>query len=234
LQESFPREEFEAERVLALQALESLEDNPARKMFVQLRRVHFPDNYGRSPLGTREGLQALTPGALRDDHAARFALMALFSRWPAASISMTWCSASKTSSATGAGSYPRRRYRDQSIRRVCIISRRKLHSSTSVSLMRVCPPQANTFTTTAWQFQFSAAAWARGFLPKYAKSVVLFIRCRPRPPACAAAACTLAYAGTTPERSQETLDVLLGELRRMAEGSPKRKSSAPKWECCPS
>ena len=28
---------------------------------------------------------------------------------------------------------------------------------------------------------------------------------------------TLAYAGTTPERSQETLDVLLGELRRVAE-----------------
>ena len=67
-----PEDEWEAQRELALQSLASLEDAPARKMFVQLRRVYFTDSFGRSPIGTLEGLTSLTLDDLRADHAARF------------------------------------------------------------------------------------------------------------------------------------------------------------------
>jgi predicted Zn-dependent peptidase len=67
-----PEEEFEQERELAGQRLARIEDSPAEKLFVELRRTYFPGPYGRTALGTAEGLAALTPAAVRQDHARRY------------------------------------------------------------------------------------------------------------------------------------------------------------------
>ena len=72
LRPRLPEDEWEAQRDLALQSLRSLEDSPASKMFVELRRVYFPNSFGRSPMGTESGLQALSLEDLRMDHAARY------------------------------------------------------------------------------------------------------------------------------------------------------------------
>jgi predicted Zn-dependent peptidase len=72
LRPTLPEEEFGPVVDLARQDLEDLEDSPARKLFTLLRERYFTSPHGRSTLGTREGLDALTPAAVRADHARRF------------------------------------------------------------------------------------------------------------------------------------------------------------------
>jgi len=57
---------FEPARVLALQDLESLEDTPARKCNILLRERFYPHPLGRCVYGKAESLRALTPETVRD------------------------------------------------------------------------------------------------------------------------------------------------------------------------
>ena len=59
-------DEIEPIRSLALQNLQSLEDDPGSKVIYELRRRHFPDPWGRPSPGTPEGVAGLTPDALRE------------------------------------------------------------------------------------------------------------------------------------------------------------------------
>jgi predicted Zn-dependent peptidase len=59
-------EEIEPIRALCLQNLRSLEDDPGTKVIYELRRRHFPDPWGRPAQGTPEGITALTPETVRD------------------------------------------------------------------------------------------------------------------------------------------------------------------------
>ena len=54
------------------QRLARLEDSPAEKLFVALRRTYFPGPYGRTALGTTEGLAALTSDLIQADHQRRY------------------------------------------------------------------------------------------------------------------------------------------------------------------
>ncbi|GIW89051.1 MAG: peptidase M16 [Isosphaeraceae bacterium] len=63
-------DDFESVRALAAQSLRSLEDDPGAKLMVELRRRHFRDPWGRHPLGTPEGVAALTPESVRQFHGA--------------------------------------------------------------------------------------------------------------------------------------------------------------------
>lgn len=58
-------EEVEPIRALTLQGLQSLEDDPGSKVIYELRRRHFPDPWGRPAPGTPEGVEAVTPDDLR-------------------------------------------------------------------------------------------------------------------------------------------------------------------------
>lgn len=50
---------LEPTRDLALQALDSLEDEPQQKVFYELRKLHYPQPFGRSSLGVREHIESL-------------------------------------------------------------------------------------------------------------------------------------------------------------------------------
>ena len=67
-----PDEEFAPCVELARQELESLDDSPAQKMFSALRERFVTTPQGRSSMGTLEGLEHLTPEFVRSDHASRF------------------------------------------------------------------------------------------------------------------------------------------------------------------
>jgi predicted Zn-dependent peptidase len=51
---------------LALQDLQSLEDEPAEKMMVALHNHHYPAPLGRDPRGTKEGIEGTTIQDVRD------------------------------------------------------------------------------------------------------------------------------------------------------------------------
>lgn len=64
-QPRFPVEELESVRALALQDLEALEDEPASKVMNELAGKFYPAPFNRSQLGTAEGIKALSIDSLR-------------------------------------------------------------------------------------------------------------------------------------------------------------------------
>ncbi len=63
--------EFESARTVALQELASLDDEPARRMFIALTRNYFSSPHRRSSYGTEQGLKALTAESVRTDYSNR-------------------------------------------------------------------------------------------------------------------------------------------------------------------
>lgn len=62
-------ESLEPIQALALQSLQSLEDDPASLAMTHLRRRYFGDPWGRNVGGTPEGIEAATPDDIRRAHA---------------------------------------------------------------------------------------------------------------------------------------------------------------------
>ena len=62
-------ESLEPIQALALQSLQSLEDDPASLAMTHLRRRYFGDPWGRLAGGTVEGIEAITPADIRQAHA---------------------------------------------------------------------------------------------------------------------------------------------------------------------
>jgi predicted Zn-dependent peptidase len=57
---------------LAVQAVESLDDDPQQKVMLELRKLHQPDPIGRSLMGQITSLQQITAEEARDFHRRRF------------------------------------------------------------------------------------------------------------------------------------------------------------------
>lgn len=66
----FPEEELEEVRQSALLELASIEDDPAQKCFIELKRSRFKDPFGRSSLGMVQGIESVTHGDCLAFHSA--------------------------------------------------------------------------------------------------------------------------------------------------------------------
>src|SRR5262249_360249 len=60
-----PKETLEPVRALALQDLQSLEDEPRQKVLIELRKRHYPSPLGQDRRGTPEGIESLTIKAIK-------------------------------------------------------------------------------------------------------------------------------------------------------------------------
>ena len=60
-----PEEQLEPSRMMAIQELVAIDDEPAQKLMQQLRRRHYPDPWGRNSQGDMPGLQATTVDDIR-------------------------------------------------------------------------------------------------------------------------------------------------------------------------
>jgi predicted Zn-dependent peptidase len=67
-----PESELDAAKSLSLQDLQSIEDEPQRKVMIELRKRYYPDPLGRDQRGTLEGIMAATIDAVRSQHRALF------------------------------------------------------------------------------------------------------------------------------------------------------------------
>ena len=59
-------EALEPSRALCLQSIDALEDEPQQRAIIELKRLHFPEPYNRSPLGQRDHLETLSLENVRD------------------------------------------------------------------------------------------------------------------------------------------------------------------------
>lgn len=208
----------EAARDLALQSLESLKDDPQERALIGVRMRHHPSPLNRSGLGTVEGLTACsrdelmsmwktlaTPGGAIfaaagavDAAALGISLDRLLKGWAGKSSSITY------------GNSPPRGYEHEV----------DPSSQVQIVLKHDAPPEGH----------------ADSRLEKMVVSVLsggmsgrLFSEVREKRGLCYAVSAgyrperdygaVTAYVGTTPERAQESLDVLVQELRKL--GTPE-------------
>jgi predicted Zn-dependent peptidase len=213
-----PEGEWEAQRELALQSLQSLEDSPARKMFEELRRTYFPGAFGRSPMGTQAGLEAITLDALKADHANRFrpqgAILALAGNFDFNAVvnRVEKLFSSWEGTAVQAGEP----------QHVTSPVYAHLPQDTSQQHIGVAWPGVDSESPFNYDYRIAMSVLSGGMGAR------LFTEVREKRGlvySVSASASTyrgcgynLAYAGTTPERAQETLDVLLHELKRIKGG----------------
>ncbi len=63
-----PHDELEAAQSLAIQNIQGLDDDPQSKIMTELTKRHYPEPLGRDKRGTIEGIEKITAEALRDHY----------------------------------------------------------------------------------------------------------------------------------------------------------------------
>ncbi len=212
-----PADEIEAARALALEDLQSLEDDPRKKVMVELRRRYWPHPLGVDHRGSATTIQSITAQKLRQHYEKMFGpkdvIMSVAGNidWPALRDQVErlfgdW---------TGGGLRPLK-LRNAKGGRV------HLAKKTTQTQIAIAYPSVPFGTDEYYAAQGAVQVLSGGMGAR------LFTEVREKRGLCYSVgasyqtfkdrACILCYAGTTAERAQETLDVTLTELRRLAEG----------------
>lgn len=212
-----PQDELPAAKALALQELAALEDEPRQKVLVEVKKRFFPPPLGRDARGVAEHIETITAADIHafwqrfvqprgailsvagnvDWSALRDAVASLFGDWSAGEPPPLTCAA-----------VPRRRdhlHKDTQQTQIGLaypsvpITHPEYYAAVGVVSVLSGGMSARLFTQVREQRGLCYAVWAsHQMLKDYA--------------------CVFCYAGTTNDRAQETLDVLLAELRRLSEG----------------
>ena len=215
---TFPLSDFENQKQLALQAIRGLDDAPSRKLMVQLRRSWFESAHRHAAIGTLETVEALQIEQLRVDFARRYcpngAILALAGNfeWPRL--------LEKIESLFGDWRGEKRRVEaprivEAPLREHVWSEREQVHIA--LAWRGVAPDDPQNYAYRLANGVLSGGMGARLFSEVREKRGLVY--------SVSASVSshrdigwTTAYAGTTAQRAQETLDVLVAELKKMEQG----------------
>ncbi len=212
-----PVEELEAARQVVLQEWRALEDEPAQKVVVELRRRYYRPPWGRPAQGDLEALRTIT-------HPEIFHFWETFYRPNGCIVGVAgrfdWAQLVDTVGdllgdwAPGAFEEPAQAINTPSIGHLP-------YDSQQTHLAVVYP-------TVPYRHEDYFRAWSAVHVLSGGASARLFTEIRERRGLCYAVyasyhslrdcAGVFCYAGTTADRAQQTLDVLLAELGRLTSG----------------
>lgn len=212
-----PADQLEAGRMVCLQELRGIEDEPAQKLMNSLRLRHYGDPWGRSSSGDFEGLQACSIEEVQKFHAERYcpegSILAVAGKFDwntlveqVEKLFGDWQpSKAQTQIETQLGKAPLQEDYDSSQSHIGI-----------------------AFPSTPYRHPDYFQAWAAVGVLSGGMSSRLFNEVREKRGLCYTVyaslqtqverAAVFCYAGTSAERAQETLDVTYRELVRLAEG----------------
>jgi predicted Zn-dependent peptidase len=209
-------DEIEPIRALAVQSLQSLEDDPGTKVVYELRRRHYPDPWGRPAIGSIQGVESASPDDLRAFHAANYrpngAILAIAG-------AIDWDEL-REAVARLYGDWERRL--DPTIQ-VKPAGPRRDHivKETQQTQIALAYP-----SVTIHHPDYYLARAATAILGGYS-SARLFTEVREKRGLCYTVyasyeahkdrAAVVGYAGTSTDRAQETLDVTLEEIARLSD-----------------
>lgn len=212
-----PAEQLEAGKMVCLQELYGMEDEPSHKLMTELRRQHYPAPWGRSSHGKIETIQSATIDQVQSFHqnyyqpngailavAGAFdwdklcvAVEQLFGDWPAGDD-------------------------DLPAQPETIEPTQYLESETGQCHIGIA------FDSVPYRHEDYFQAWAAVGVLSGGMSSRLFTEVREKRGLCYTVsaslqsqvdrAAVLAYAGTTAERAQETLDVTYEQLAKLNDG----------------
>lgn len=213
---TLPEGDIPSIKSLLLQDIQGLYDNPARRVMVELGKRYYPGAYGRPGQGTEQGIEQCTLADLKSEFAERFT--------PQGAI------------LSIAGKVKGRDVIEMAKRHFGSWQGKK---ATVPAFGQTPPLKAHHIATDAAQLQIALAYPAARFVDEhyYSARVAtqilsggmfgrLFIEVREKRglvysvyashSATGNHGAVFVYAGTTPERAQETLDVAVKELRSLA------------------
>ena len=209
--------EFEPAKALTLQELASLDDNPVQRMFVALSEQYFASGHGRSPYGSHQALTTMTAEQVRQDYARRVsprgAILAVAGgiAWeellPAVEASL------------GSWQGPPPEPLEVNLRPVGVhhLPAETAQVQIGVAYQGVAPGEPGYYEYALATAVLSSGMSSRLFSEvREKRGLVYAVAAVNR--AVRGLGYTLGYAGTTAERADETLSVLLAELRRLSEG----------------
>lgn len=212
-----PAEELESARMVALQELSGVEDEPGQKVMQELRKRHYPRPWGRRTQGERAALESITLDEITAQYRRCFrpngAILSVAGKidWPAVRDAVgelfgDW----KQVDAPPVVETPR--------------SERRAHIAHDSNQTHV----AVAYDSIPYRHPDYFQAWGAVGVLSGGMSARLFTEVREKRGLCYTVyanqatlkdvGAVLCYSGTTAERAQETLDVLLRELVRLADG----------------
>jgi predicted Zn-dependent peptidase len=213
----FPEEELDAVKALSLQDLQALEDEPRGKVMVELRRRFWPMPLGQDRRGTEESIGRITAESIRAFHERQFG--------PKGTIlsvagNMEWAPLKEQVEKLFGD------WAGNDIHPPPLIpptnGNAHLDKDTTQTQIVIAYPSV-TFGDPEYYAALGAVQVLSGGM-----GARLFTEVREKRGLCYAvsanyqtfkqAAGVLCYAGTTTERAQETLDVTITELKRLADG----------------
>lgn len=213
----FPEDQIEASRLAMIQELRAVEDEPAQKVMIELRRRHYPEPWGRPSQGELDAIEQTTIGDIRSNFQRCYhpngTILGVAGRldWPrlkdlVGELLGDWPLGSSASleEASPIGQYQHIPYESQ---------------QTQIGIAYDSVPYNHPDYFQAW----GAVGVLSGGM-----SARLFTEVRERRGLCYSVYASLhtllhrgavfCYAGTGAERAQQTLDVTLAELTRLADG----------------
>ena len=210
-------EEFAPAQTLAQQELASLDDSPTQKLFERLSQTYFASAHGRSAYGSREGLAALSAENVRQDYAQRVG--------PKGSIlsvagGLEWDEVVRlVESQFGDWQGDTRSSPEVKLSASLQehIEEDSAQAQIGLAYKAVAPGEAGWYENALAMGVLSGGMGARLFTEvREKRGLVYSVAAVSR--AVKGFGYSLGYAGTTPERADETLDVLTSELRRLKQG----------------
>ncbi|NDC38020.1 MAG: insulinase family protein [Proteobacteria bacterium] len=215
LRPALPSDEVDDIRRILLQDISSLTDNPSRWVFSELTRRYFPAPYGRPSFGTKEGLEATTIESLRSQWAdvigAGGAIFSVAGKVRAPEVLALV--EKHLGSWKGVGvKLPKFGGMPEKVRN------HVQHNAAQLQIALAYPSapfsDKDFYTAKVASQVLSGGMFGRLFIEVREKRGLCYSVYARHSATCDYGVMT-AYAGTTPERAHETLDVMLGEFSRM-------------------
>jgi predicted Zn-dependent peptidase len=212
-----PKDQMEPARQVVLQELAAIEDEPGHKLMQELRGHHYPDPWGRSSHGNEAGLTRVGLDQIREHYARNYqpngAIVGVAGNfdWEAlkahvGSLLDDWRSLAPQTIVDGK------------------LPPRRAHIAHDSNQTQI----GIAFDSLPYNHPDYFQAWGAVGVLSGGMSSRLFTEVREKRGLCYSVYATmhslrdrgsvLCYAGTSSARAQETLDVTLGELVRIAEG----------------
>jgi predicted Zn-dependent peptidase len=216
-QPHFPAEQLDAARLVMLQELRAIEDEPSQKVMLELRRHHYPDPWGRSSQGETPALESTGLDAIGAFYAEHYHPNGII--------------------LGVAGNFDFERLKDHVGRLFGDWVPREISQPRTGPLLAKREHLDHASQQTQIGIGFSSLpyrdpeyfqAWGAVGVLSGGMSSRLFTEVREKRGLCYSVYATmhtlldrgsvLCYAGTSADRAQETLDVTLSELMRLADG----------------
>jgi len=216
-------EQFEFARQLAVDRVRALDDEPRQKVMLKLQQQFYPPPLGRSTIGTIDELQALTPAKtrqmVRDNFNLSRTIFAVAGKYDFHAI----CGQMEDLIQNTEYRIQNTEFRTQNVELRTQNSRYTHIDSDSaqvhIGLMTetVRPGDDHYYNARVAVSVLSGGMSARLFTEVREKRGLCYA-VGAHYQALKEAAGIMCYAGTTPEKAQQTLDVIIGEFNRLSEG----------------